>query len=137
MAAEKGNKYAEKITREKALEVAQQALDAIDDECFFLDDICDKIGIYRDKFYYILEKFEDDEEITDLLKRAKGRSAAFIQKKAAKGKDVNPVFGIFVLKSVHGFVETSKVENDVNLKSDLSSLYKKALSSNENETGRS
>jgi hypothetical protein len=130
MAAENDNKYAETITRETALALAKQALELINDECFFVSDVAEKCGIYRTKFNYILTKFNDDSEVKDALERMYNKCESILVKHSAKGKVVNPIFGIFILKSYHNLIEVNKTQHELEV-SDLATLYKKAMSSNE------
>jgi hypothetical protein len=134
MAAEANNKYAETVTREVALELANKALGFIDEDCFFLSEVAEKCDSYRHKFTYILNKFSDDDEVKDTIEKMYNKCESIVVRQAAKGK-INVALGIFILKSYHGLMETtvSKHELEVN---DLSNLYKKAMSSNEKDTSR-
>jgi hypothetical protein len=112
MAAEQGNKYAETITKEVALELAQKALAAINDNCYFLSEVAEKCETYRTKFNYVLEKFKEDEEVFDAIKRMYNKCEAIVVKKTAKG-DIVPSLGIFILKAYHDLIETSKLNQEV------------------------
>lgn len=109
MAAEQGNKYAEKITLEDAIALAELAYSKISDDCFFLSKLADECGTYRQKFEYILQKFNDDEKVFNTIKRIYNKCESIVMEKTAKG-DIVPSLGIFVLKAYHGLMETSKVE---------------------------
>lgn len=111
MAAEQGNKYAETITKEAALALANKALSAINDDCYFLSDVAEKCETYRTKFNYILDKFSDDPDVFDTIKRMYNKCESIVVKKTADGKIV-PSLGIFILKSYHELVETSKVQQE-------------------------
>lgn len=135
MAAEIGNKYAETLTREYALELAERARGHINDECFFLSDVAEKCGVHKKQFIYLLKKFNEDPEVSDAIERMYNKCESILVKHAAKGKEVNSIFGIFILKSYHGLIETSKTQHEVEV-SDLASIYKKAMASNEKDTDR-
>ena len=109
MAAEQGNKYAEKITLDDAIALAELAYSKISDECFFLSKLADECGTYRQKFEYVLQKFNDDEKVFNTIKRIYNKCESIVMEKTANG-DIVPSLGIFVLKAYHGLMETSKVE---------------------------
>lgn len=111
MAAEEGNKYAEKITREDAIELANLAYSKISNECYFLSKLADECDTYRDKFAYILKKFNDDEEVFRTIKKIYNKCESIVMEKTAKG-DIVPSLGIFVLKAYHGLMETSRQHLD-------------------------
>jgi hypothetical protein len=112
MAAEEGNKYAETVTKEKALELANKALSLIDDECYFLSDVAEKCETYRTKFNYIAEKFSDDPDVFDTIKRMYNKCESIVVKKTAKGEIV-PSLGIFILKSYHDLIEVNRVQSEL------------------------
>ena len=109
MAAPEGNKYAEKITLDDAIALAELAYSKISDDCFFLSKLADECGTYRQKFEYVLQKFNDDEKVFNTIKRIYNKCESIVMEKTANG-DIVPSLGIFVLKAYHGLMETSKVE---------------------------
>ena len=109
MAAEKGNKYAEKWTVEKARELSIKAFEAVSDDCYFISSIAERCETYRDLFAYLLDKWKDDEEVFRTLKRMYNKCESIVWEKAAKG-DIDKTIAIFALKSLHGLFETSKHE---------------------------
>jgi len=111
MAAEKGNKYAEKWKAEDARALAEKALDAVSEDCFFISSIAEECGEYRELFTYLLKKFNNDEKVFHTLKRVYNKAESILWDKAAKGK-VDKTVAIFALKSLHGLMETSKQEID-------------------------
>jgi hypothetical protein len=112
MPAPKGNKYAERITREDALEIANKALSLIDDDCYSLSEVAEKCETYRTKFDYLLRKFNGDQEVFDTIKRMGNKCESILARKALEGK-VNPSVGIFILKSYHGLIETSRLQKEI------------------------
>ncbi len=109
--AVKGNKNAEKWTVEKAREISQKALDAVDDDCYFIASIAEKCEIYRELFFYLMDKFNDDEVVFNTIKRMYNKCESIIWDKSAKG-EMDKTIGIFALKSLHGLMETSKLITD-------------------------
>ncbi len=109
MAAEQGNKYAEKITLEEARHLAVLALNTVSNNCFYLSSVADKCDTYRQKFEYILKKFNDDEQVFNTIKKLYNKCESIVMEKTGNG-DITPALGIFVLKAYHGLMETSKVE---------------------------
>lgn len=115
MAAEKGNKYAEKWTVEDARQLADTAYNAIDQDCYFLASVAEKVNVYRQLFEYLLAKYNDDDHVFGTLKRMHNKCESIVMEKTAQGK-INPALGIFVLKAYHGLFETSKQHTDVTTK---------------------
>jgi len=111
MAASKGNKYAEKITLKDAIELAELAYSKISEDCYFLSHLADECNTYRQKFEYVLEKYNDNQDVFNTIKKIYNKCESIVMKKTAKGEIV-PSLGIFVLKAYHGLMETSKQEVD-------------------------
>lgn len=106
------NKLAEKWTQPVALELAQKALSVIDNDCFFLSDVADRCGTYRQLFEYLMDKFNEDEDVFNTIKRLFNKCESIVANKTAKGEIV-PALGIFILKAYHGLFETSKLNAEV------------------------
>lgn len=121
MAAEEGNKYAEKITLEEAITLVELAYETISEDCYFLSDLADSCDTYRQKFEYILKKFSDNDQVFNTIKKIYNKCESIVMKKTAKG-DIVPSLGIFVLKSYHGLMETSKQVVDHTIKDKPQSL---------------
>lgn len=115
MAAAKGNKYAEKWTVEEARKLSQKALDSVGDDCYFIASIAEECETYRELFFYLMDKFNDDKEVFNTIKRMYNKCEAIIWKKSANG-EMDKTIGIFALKSLHGLMETSKLITDQNVK---------------------
>jgi hypothetical protein len=111
MEAMKGNKNAEKVTLEDAIELAELAYSKISDDCFFLSDLAEQCDTYRQKFEYIIEKFNDNDTVFNTIKKIYNKCESIVMKKTAEGKIV-PSLGIFVLKAYHGLMETSAQKID-------------------------
>ena len=111
MSAAKGNKYAEKVTLKDAIELAELAYSKISDDCYFLSKLADECGTYRQKFEYVLEKYNDNGEVFNTIKKIYNKCESIVMEKTANG-DIVPSLGIFVLKAYHGLMETSKQQVD-------------------------
>lgn len=111
MAAEVGNKYAEKWTVEKARELCDRALNAISDDCFYISAVADEVEEYPDLFKYLAEKFGNDEQVFRTIKRMYAKCERIITEKTGRG-ELTPSLGIFILKAYHGLVETTKQQID-------------------------
>jgi hypothetical protein len=113
MGAAKGNTNAEKVTLQDAIDLAELAYSKVTEECYFLSHLADECGTYRDKFAYILEKFNDNEIVFRTIKRIYNKCESIVMKKTAEG-DIVPSLGIFVLKAYHGLLETSRTDITTN-----------------------
>jgi hypothetical protein len=111
MAAPKGNNNAEKITLEEALALSKLAYSKVNEDCYFLSHLADECDTYRQKFEYILKKFNDNEVVFNTIKKIYNKCESIVMKKTANGEIV-PSLGIFVLKAYHGLMEVSKQEID-------------------------
>lgn len=109
MAAPEGNKNAETITLEDARSLALLALDKVSNECFYLSSVAVECDTYRQKFEYILQKFNYDDIVFNTIKKLYNKCESIVMEKTGKG-EITPALGIFVLKAYHGLMETSKVE---------------------------
>lgn len=109
MAAPEGNKNAETITLEDARSLALLALDKVSNKCFYLSSVAVECDTYRQKFEYILQKFNYDDIVFNTIKKLYNKCESIVMEKTGSG-DITPALGIFVLKAYHGLMETSKVE---------------------------
>lgn len=112
MAAEKGNSYHKGwITEEEAYRILDKAESVISDDCYFLSDVADKCDTYREQFYYIANKFKENAKIFNSIKRLTNKCESIVVKKTANN-DINVALGIFILKSYHSLIETSKLQHE-------------------------
>lgn len=109
MSAETGNKYAEWLTEEEALNIIEKANEVINENCYFISDVADKCGTYREQFNYIAKKFKDNKQVFNTIKRLTNKCESIVVNKTAKG-EINTALGIFILKSYHNLIETSKTQ---------------------------
>lgn len=111
MPAPEENKYAEYLTREVALDILNKAESVISKDCFFLSDVAVQCDTYREQFNYIAKKFKSDHEVFNTIKKLTNKCESIVVNKTAKG-EINTALGIFILKSYHSLVETSKLQHE-------------------------
>lgn len=109
MAAPKGSKHAEYLTEDVALAILEKAASVISDECYFLSDVAVECDTYREQFNYIAKKFKDNHLIFNTIKKLTNKCESIVVKKTADGV-INVALGIFILKSYHSLIETSKMQ---------------------------
>ena len=109
MSYNEGNTHAEWLTKEEALSILDKALGVISNKCYLLSDVADKADTYRDQFRYIAKKFKDDKDVFRTVKKMTNKCESIVATKTAEG-DINVALGIFILKSYHGLIETSKMQ---------------------------
>ena len=111
MAGTLNNKNAEWLTRDEALSILDRALAVVSNTCYFLSDVADKCDTYREQFNYIAKKFKGDKIVFNTIKKLTNKCESIVAVKTAKG-DINVALGIFILKSYHGLIETSKLQHE-------------------------
>jgi hypothetical protein len=111
MAGTLNNKNAEWLTKDLAIEILEKAENAISDDCYFLSEVAVKCDTYREQFYYIANKFKEDKIIFNTIKKMTNKCESIVVRKTASG-DINVALGIFILKSYHGLIETSKLQHE-------------------------
>jgi len=104
-----GNTNAEYLTEEVALQILDKAHSVINDKCYFLSDVADKCDTYREQFNYIAKKFKNNHIVFNTIKRLTNKCESIVVRKTAEG-DINVALGIFILKSYHSLIETSKMQ---------------------------
>lgn len=102
-----GNNNAESITLQDAIDLVNLAYSKISDDCYFLSKLADECGTYRQKFDYILKKYNDNKVVFNTIKMIYNKCESIVMVRTADG-DITPALGIFVLKAYHGLLETSK-----------------------------
>lgn len=111
MSYNEGNKHAEWLTKDEALSIIDRALGVISNKCYLLSSVADKADTYRDQFRYIAKKFKDDRDVFRKVKKLTNKCESIVAEKTADG-DINVALGIFILKSYHGLIETSKIQHE-------------------------
>ena len=113
MAAKKGNKYAEKWTKEIVLKELKQMLDylfsASGETTVFLCELLSSFDLYAQIWSDWKNKFKDSEEVSEAIKRIETVLEARLAKGALTGKYVASV-AIFSLKNNHGWTDKSEVD---------------------------
>jgi len=104
-----GNTHAEWLTKEEALSILDRANSVISNKCYLLSSVAVKCDTYRTQFNYIGEKFKDDKDVFDTIKKMTNKCESIVAEKTADGS-INVALGIFILKSYHGLIETSKMQ---------------------------
>ena len=74
-----------------------------------MSDVADKCDTYREQFNYIAKKFKDNHIVFNTIKRLTNKCESIVVRKTAEG-DINVALGIFILKSYHSLIETSKTQ---------------------------
>ena len=106
MAAEEGNKYAEKWTLEESISLLENALElSKTDKYDFIGEIAKKLGVYHELFNYLANKFPQLSHYPVLIK-SNCEASCFSNGK--KG-NIIPSLAIMNLKSNHGW--TDRVDN--------------------------
>jgi len=105
------NKHAEWLTKIEALSILDRANSVISNECYLLSSVAVECDTYRTQFNYIADKFKDDRDVFDAIKKMTNRCESIVAEKTAEGK-INVALGIFILKSYHGLIETSKMQHE-------------------------
>ncbi len=111
MAGVQGNKNAETVTLQQAIELTEKAISVINKNCYSLSAVAEKCGTYRTKFHYLLEKFNDNEIVFDNIKRMYNKCEAIMTERALNN-EANVTMSIFLLKTYHGLIETSKWQHE-------------------------
>lgn len=109
--APKENTNAEYLTEEVALDILERANDVISTDCYFLSEVADKCDTYREQFNYIAKKFKNNYIVFNTIKRLTNKCESIVVKKTADG-EINVALGIFILKSYHSLIETSKLQHE-------------------------
>ncbi|MCA9368211.1 hypothetical protein KC887_08230, partial [Candidatus Kaiserbacteria bacterium] len=87
-------------------------------------DALDRCDLYPQIWSYWLEKFADDPEVFEAIKRIEGKMENKVVKNALKG-DANATMSIFVLKNKHDWKD--KTEADVNVRKSYGAMSDEEL----------
>lgn len=111
MAAELGNKYAEKWTRDAVLEILAQILElSKDKKVFYIGSALAKVGLYHEWYSYVADKFKDDIEVFHTIKNIDQVFEAKLVDNTLEG-ELNPTMAIFTLKNKHEWKDKVETEN--------------------------
>lgn len=113
MAAEKGNKYNEVWTIEKAEDFCDSVLNYIKEnkKCRSLSEACCELGEYDDLINYLEQKHGKS---FDQIKRAKTIVKTRLMNQGLDG-DANPTMAIFILKNNHNMTDKIQTESNVTM----------------------
>lgn len=112
MAAEPGNKYAEKWDKETTLAKLSDLLkEAKKTSVYYIGQGLANIGMYHQWYSEMADKFKDDQDVSDTIK---GIDQTFEAKLVSLGLQgsVNPTMAIFTLKNKHLWKDKSEIENN-------------------------
>jgi len=103
------NKYAEKWTLDTSIKFLDESLKTLQDspDMNFIGTLAVKMGIYREIYPYLLNKFGHNHHVFNTLKQINSIIESRLVEKGIKG-DTNPTMTIFTLKNNHSW--TDKVE---------------------------
>jgi len=107
----KNNKNSEWISKEYALSLITMANSVIGDDCYLLSEVAVECDTYREQFTYIGKKFRNDKDVYWAIKKLTNRCEAIVARKTANS-EINTALGIFILKSYHSLIETSKLQHE-------------------------
>src|SRR6056297_474812 len=113
MAAEIGNKYAEKWTEEKVLEKLEHIHErVINEKIPFVGIIFRDMGLYRELWYHWKKRFQDNSKVINLIKKIEENLEANIVESGLYGK-TNNTMSIFVLKAHYGWKDKQYIDAEV------------------------
>lgn len=114
MPAPEGNKNAEKWTEETTLEMLSRIeKEAQKSDCLWLGSALVKVGLYKQIWSEWERKFQDNDVVSESIKRIEQIFEDRIVTRGLKGES-NPTMTIFTLKNNYDWKD--KTEQDVNVK---------------------
>ena len=118
MAAEKGNKYAEKWNKENALQLLKDALNTLikDKDIMYIGELAEKQSTYHHVYTYIVDKFGKENKVFSTIKKKIDNIIETRLFKEALKNNVNPTVAIFGLKNNYNWRD--KRDIDVTTKGD-------------------
>ena len=127
MSAPKGNRYHEKYSLKDARELFEKSLHEVrgDDDLLFIGSLAVRMGIYRELYYHLLSRF-DDEELHTTKRKIDSILESRVVEKAVSQKG-NPTFSIFMLKNNHGWADKQEIKHEGGLQIKTSAKSKKKI----------
>lgn len=112
MAAEEGNKYAEKWTNVTALEAIAKVhgWSLTHHDNYHIGYALTQNGLYPEIWSYFTEKFEDDPEVFQAIKNLEQLYEQRIVNNTITGKAKSAAMAIFYLKNKHGYEDKHQHE---------------------------
>lgn len=118
MAYPKGNKNAEKWTKDKVLEVVKKVHRMFTDgDEYSLNGALVMCGLYPDWWAKMAQKFKNDDVVFRAIKGAEGALERKIVNDTSTGAAKSAAFSIFLLKNKFGYKD--KTEQDQNVKGQI------------------
>lgn len=114
MPAAEGNKYAEKWTKEAALEFLGTALEKAKTKgVYHLGGMLVDLGHYPQLWAYLSSTFKQDKEVFEAIKKVESALEAKIVQDSLTGDIKGQTMAIFYLKNKHGYVDKQEVDQTV------------------------
>lgn len=111
MSYNKGNKNAEKWTKQVVLDHLEQILKDIEDnKLVYLGIALANIGLYNDVWMWWVDKFGDDKVVIRTIKRIEAKIEANLLSQALTNK-VNSAIAIFVLKNKYKWSDKQEIDH--------------------------
>ncbi len=111
MAAKKGNKTAEKWTREQVIPLlAKIEKEAEKASCLYIGTALVAVKLYKEIWSYWKDKFKDDDDVFQPIKRIEQMFEAKLFAGGLKG-ELNPTTVIFGLKNNHDWKDKRETEH--------------------------
>lgn len=115
MAAPKGNKFAEKWTRELTLaKLSQLKEQSKKNDVYYIGQGLANLSLYHQWYSMMAEKFAEDEEVYDTIKEIDQAFEAKLVSSTLQG-NLNPTMAIFTLKNKHLWKDKTEVDQNTNL----------------------
>ena len=116
MAAKEGNKYAEKWTREETMSFLEKVANkAIESNSYHLQRLIIDSGGYATLWAYLSEKWANDKEVFDTIKRIEQIMESNIVNDALTGDIKGQAMAIFYLKNKHDYKDQSEIKQNISL----------------------
>jgi hypothetical protein len=111
MAAKKGNKYAEKWTKQVVLDHLAQILQDIEDnKLVYLAVALTNLGLYSEIWSIWSNKFGDDKEVYQLIKRIESKIESNLVTRLLNNQ-CNAAGAIFILKNKHRMSDKQEIDH--------------------------
>jgi len=111
MAAQKGNKTAEKWTKVTTLKLLSRILlDVKKDKIFYLGIALAQIDLYPQIWEHWQTKFKDDTDVIVAIKRVESQIEANLLQQSATNK-INATIAIFVLKNKYKWSDKQEIDH--------------------------
>jgi len=111
MAAKKGNKTAEKWTRQNTLKILDEILENVKhDKIFYLGVALAQIDLYSELWSFWINKFKGDDDVFQAIKRVEAQIESNLLLQAGTNK-INATIAIFVLKNKYKWSDKQEIDH--------------------------